>query len=411
MNKLFLILTLTFLTSTLPAQENLLLEIIEANDPLFSAWKNAPEKHQAQIIYTQIDRDENNHPTFTSHSYGLDANRYFYPASTVKLPTALIALEKLNELNIIGLDKHAIMRHNASRPPQTAATADSSAANGHPSLAHYIKKIFLVSDNDAYNRLYEFAGQEYLNRRLRQKGVHQSRIIHRLSVSGFDVEGNRRTNPVRFLSKDGQLLYHQGEVYSQCRDSLHLTQEIRGKARIDNEGNIVKEPFDFRQKNFISLTNLHDLLKVVLFPETVPEHQRFRLSKDDYRFLYKYMSMLPGASDGPRYGEPDNFVKFWIYGDRDSSVVIPPHIRIFNKVGWAYGFLTDVAYIVDLKNGVEFMLAGVIHVNANETYNDGVYEYEAIGLPFFGQLGRKIYEYELGRLRKNRPDFGWLNGR
>ena len=51
---------------------------------------------------------------------------------------------------------------------------------------------------------------------------------------------------------------------------------------------------------------------------------------------------------------------------------------IFNKVGWAYGFLSDVSYVVDFENKVEFLVAAVIHVNENQTYNDGVYEYEKI---------------------------------
>ena len=401
---LFTILFQTFLS----AQENVLLKILQENKADFSVWMDAPEKHQVQIIYTQIDRDEKNHPTFISYTYGLDTNRYFYPASTVKMPTAFIALEKLNELRIVGLDKDDQMRHEARTEPQTLAFEDHTAQDSLPSLAHYIKKIFLVSDNDANNRLYEFVGQEYLNKKLREKDFHQTRIIHRLSVSGFDVEDNRFTNPVSFLSKDGLLLYHQEEVYSQCQYQLNLTEELRGKAHMTNDGEIINEPFDFQHKNFISLLDLHDMLKAVMFPEAVPPHQRFNLSKADYSFLYQQMSMLPKASDFPKYDKPDNYVKFWMYGDQDSTATIPSNIRIFNKVGWAYGFLTDVSYIVDLENGVEFMLSAVIQVNENETYNDGVYEYETIGLPFFGELGRKVYERELNRQRKYLPDFKWL---
>ena len=51
-----------------------------------------PERCRVQIIYTQIDRDENNTPSFTSYTYRLNENEYFYPASTVKLPAAALAL-------------------------------------------------------------------------------------------------------------------------------------------------------------------------------------------------------------------------------------------------------------------------------------------------------------------------------
>jgi hypothetical protein len=62
---------------------------------------------------------------------------------------------------------------------------------------------------------------------------------------------------------------------------------------------------------------------------------------------------------------------------------IPKNIRIFNKVGDAYGYLIDNAYIVDFENKVEFMLAAVINVNTDGVYNDGVYAYDSLGFPFF----------------------------
>jgi hypothetical protein len=35
---------------------------------------------------------------------------------------------------------------------------------------------------------------------------------------------------------------------------------------------------------------------------------------------------------------------------------MPEQVRVFNKVGWAYGFLTDISYVADFKNDIEFML-------------------------------------------------------
>lgn len=117
------------------------------------------------------------------------------------------------------------------------------------------------------------------------------------------------------------------------------------------------------------------------------------------------MSELPRESDYPKYPEkdyPDGYVKFLLFGN--SKERIPDHIRIFNKVGNAYGYLTDAAYIVDFKNGVEFLLAATIHINENQIFNDGVYEYNSIGYPFLANLGRTIYEHELKRKKKHAPD-------
>ncbi len=397
-------LFLLLLPMSLFAQSNVLQKMLEKHPEHFQSIIENQEKYQAQIIYTQIDRDEKNQPNFTTYEVGVDESRYYYPASTVKMPTAFLALEKLNELQIVGLDKHTPMRNGAGKSPQTTADTDLTAENLLPSIAHYIKKIFIVSDNDAYNRLYEFLGQADLNAALQAKGFERSRIIHRLSVSGYDVEGNRYTNPVSFY-EDNALLYHQGEVYSADDRQWNLKDAVRGKARMTNEGENIKEPFDFRAKNFIALSDLHDILKSVLFPESVSPKERFNLSASDYAFLYKAMSTLPKESTYPNYsGKEDSYVKFYIYGDTKDT--IPDHIRIFNKVGWAYGFLTDVSYIIDTKNNIEFMVAASIHVNENETYNDGEYEYETIGLPFFGNLGRMLYAHELQRKRKHKPDFG-----
>lgn len=65
-----------------------------------------------------------------------------------------------------------------------------------------------------------------------------------------------------------------------------------------------------------------------------------------------------------------------------------------NKVGWTCGYLTDAAYLTDAESGAEFLLVGTIHANKNRIFNDGVYEYETIGLPFFGELGRAVLDYE-----------------
>jgi beta-lactamase class A len=62
-----------------------------------------------QVIYTQVNRDNNNQPSFEHFYFGIDPDQYFYPASTVKLPIAVLALQKLNELNIPGLDEHATL--------------------------------------------------------------------------------------------------------------------------------------------------------------------------------------------------------------------------------------------------------------------------------------------------------------
>ena len=88
----------------------------------------------------------------------------------------------------------------------------------------------------------------------------------------------------------------------------------------------------------------------------------------------------------------------------DSNKKIPNHIRIYNKVGMAYGFLIDNAYIIDVKNNIEFFLTASVYSNDNQTLNDDTYEYDQLTLPFLSELGEKIYNYELSRMRSVDPD-------
>ena len=404
MKKITLVLGLLLflLSNRISAQTNILEKILSDNKSLFENVLTKPDSFEVQIIYTQIDRDEKNFPVLTEFRYGADPKNYFYPASTVKMPLAALALEKLNNLGISGLDKYTPLKVDSVRTAQSGVTSDTSSATGLPSIANYIKKIFLVSDNDAYCRLYEFLGQKEINDNLHKKGFKEVKIVHRFA-GGFSTEENRYTNPVVFYKND-KIIYSQPEQYNEENYSFKLNNLSKGVGYLDSRDSLVNEPFDFSAKNYISLETLTHILKTILFPETSPAGMRFNLTDDDYKFLYKYMSMFPLESIHPGYDSThyDSYGKFLLFGD--SHKPINKNIRIFNKVGLAYGYLTDVAYIADFENKTEFMLSAVIHVNKNGIYNDGVYEYDRIGIPFLANLGRVIYNYELKREKKNIPD-------
>jgi beta-lactamase class A len=350
-----------------------------------------------QIIYTQIDRGRNGNAKFTDHYFNYNPDRYFYPASTVKLPIAILALQKLHELNIPGLDKNTTMITETDYNGQTPVYNDPTTADGRPTIAHYIKKILLVSDNDAFNRLYEFLGQEYINETLHKMGYEDVQILHRLQIS-LTEDQNRHTNPVRFYDSNSKIIYEKPAEISNMVYAKRNTKMGKGFYSGDK---LIDEPFDFSKKNRLSLKDLHNILRSIIFPKMVSAKQRFNLTKDDYDFLHKYMSMMPQESKFPSYDSVnywDTYVKFLFYGAEKGKT--NPDIRIFNKPGDAYGFMIDVAYIVDYKNNVEFMISAVIHCNSDGIFNDDKYDYDSVGRPFMKNLGRVIYEYELKRERK-----------
>ena len=218
----------------------------------FKAILDHPGQKEIQILYTQIDRDKNNLPHFKQFSYRLNPQWYFYPASTVKLPAAIFALEKINKLNIKGLTKESAMLTDRSFAGQTKVTTDSSSQNQLPSIANYIKKILLVSDNDAFNRVYEFIGREELNKKLKQNGLNHSRIINRLAI-GDSGEPARNTNPINFKNADGKEIYLKEAQYDGENYPLKLKNLIRGKGYLNAKDELINKPFDFSDKNVFTL--------------------------------------------------------------------------------------------------------------------------------------------------------------
>lgn len=357
-----------------------------------------PDSFRYQVIYTRIDRDRKNRPVFTNFHYRVNPLEYFNPASTVKMPLAFLALEKLDSL---GIDPNTPMLTDSAYSGQTSVSKDTSSAEGLPSVAQYIRKIFLVSDNDAYSRLYEFLGQQPINERLTQLGYPDIRITRRFVPMNEDE--NRHTNPIRFV-QDGRTIYSQPPAVSHFTfDFSHPA--LIGNAYLDRHDSLIHQPMNFTTHNNFPLEDAQHLLQSALFPASVPAAQRLRLKADDYRFLYQYMSEYPHESAHPKYDTAeyfDSYTKFFLF--KAGRQTIPSYIRIFNKPGWAYGFLTDIAYIVDFKNKVEFMLTATIYVNSDGVLNDDKYDFDTIGYPFFKEVGEIIYRYELGRKRSHVPD-------
>jgi hypothetical protein len=202
------------------------------------------------------------------------------------------------------------------------------------------------------------------------------------------------TNPINFYDDEGNIVYTQPARVESSNVNLNLTETLKGNGYYSS-GELVKEPKDFSQNNFFSLRDQHNLMIRVMKPALFSKEERFNLTENDYTFLKEFMCKLPQQTECPKYESTeyyDGYVKFFMYGDTKEQ--IPDNIKIFSKSGLAYGYLTDNAYIVDEKNGVEFFLSATIHVNENGIYNDDNYEYDKIGLPFLAALGKVIYEYE-----------------
>jgi hypothetical protein len=387
----FLIIALSFSMLSCAQPTPLEQALIDAEFEVKKVLDLADE-HEVQIRYTQIRRGENNLPEFSSYSLFEDSETYFYPASTAKLPVAALALQRIRELQAEGvaIDRNSPF-HIRDRDNHPIALEDSTALSGTLSIAHLIKKIFLVSDNDAYNYLFDFLGTDYINSQLRDKGLKETSVHHKF-LFGAD---NNTTWEYYFLGEQDTLYKQQSIHAKELISNGDLKKMIKGVGYLDGN-ELVNKPFDFSKKNRISIHDLEGILKRIVFPEIFEADERFGLLEEDYEFLQYWMSRNTLESNDPDYSSDpdlyDSYVKFFIYGDQKGTMT--DKVRIFNKVGDAYGTLTETAYIQDRASAIEFLLTATVHVNENQIFNDNIYEYDSIGFPFMAGLGRAILNYE-----------------
>ena len=384
-------------------------------NPLDSLLQNTPallpvvrqaDKYELQVIYTRIDRDAQNQPHFTQYDYRLDERSYFNPASLVKLPVAILSLQKLNQLRAQApmLTRNSIMATGAAGRCQTAvpfaAPADSDRV---ASVGNYIRRMLLVSDNQAYNRLYEFLGQQYLHQQLTALGYPQVRITRRFAPC--DTAANRCTNPISFHASTGELIYRQPAVCNPVPLPNPLGRVQKGRGYYAG-GRLVERPYDFTTANYLPLQVVTDLLRTVLFPASVPADKRPDLTESDQTFLRYYLSATPQGSGFHPYASSGYFpaYKKYLYYGRQRQAQPQQGLRIYNIVGMSHGYLADCAYLSDEQSGAEFMLSVVLYVNADGILNDGQYEYGSIGLPFLAQLGQSFLRMEQQRPRPFRAD-------
>jgi len=351
-----------------------LMAILGSEDPAISRVMQNPGEYEIQIRYTRITRTADS-VHFTDYEYGVDKDRYFYPASTVKFPIAVAALEKLNTLDSLDRDYRYYIEGD-------------SVEN---TFAEDIEKIFAVSDNHASNRLIEFLGQDAINARISTKKAGPIRISHRLGYHREELT----TQPLVIYLNDS-LTTLSNPIVNSPPHPLDLVGITKGTGFLEGDS-LISEPFDFSLKNYLPVQTMHGLLQRVVFPESFPADSQLEISEEQREFLMNTMKTLPRLSGYPQDMYPDGYCKFFIYGD--SEATIRDSIEIYNKVGFAYGTLTDCAYIRDTERGIEFMLTATILVNGDGIFNNDQYEYDETGIPFLASLGRAVYAYEVQQMK------------
>ena len=160
-------------------------------DPIKSAFKKDEflkkiekdkDKYELQIAFTEISRNKDGEPIFKDFEFQVDENNYFYPASSIKLPIVILALDKINELRSEGINVSLKSKIMLSPLDQEMSLTQKDSITSFQNL---IADIFLVSDNSASNVLIDFIGYNYFNTKMNQAGFNKTYLNHKFSPDPY----------------------------------------------------------------------------------------------------------------------------------------------------------------------------------------------------------------------------------
>lgn len=378
--------------------DGLIQSFFDAHPQKFHPAVEHPEAHRIQILLTEVIRDRRGHRGYRTvrHGYRVDAE-YFYPASAIKTLAAISALQTLRGMNRrrkklppVTLDTPLAIHRLFSDQPQVQAEDETHLANGRITLGHEIKKMSIVSDNGAFDRLYAFAGQDAINALASRSGLSHTRIFHRLSRRRTPEE-NRWAEAIElFPGEPPEVLPVPIRVNPTLLDPLpaDLPGVEVGQAYVEGDTR-VEGPMSFRWKNRMSLVDLQNMLIKIMRPEIPLPGKRFSLTRSHRAFLRETMRMRPGESTDPLLPE-ERYDPLRFKPVLGGLVRVRPldDWQVWNKAGKAYGFRIENAYIEHPKKGRRhaLFLTVAIYTNANATLNDNEYEYDTVADPFIHDL-------------------------
>jgi len=348
--------------------------------------------HRLQVLVAEPVVHPDGSITLRRSSFG-DPRSYFYPASTVKQCAAIAALLELNARNLREGSAWGLGTALAVQPRFAKdVLVDKDPTNvdtGLLTVGHCIRRIFLVSDNACFNHLYELVGHRRVNEVMWEAGFDSVRIHHRLSESRPAAE-QLQTRAVVLRQGDVELRVEHPDSTLVLRND-GWTDMAMGTARMEG-GKRVEGPLRFDTKNAVLLQDLQDMLIEVVRPEIDTGKRGFPgLSVEQRRFLMQAMSEYPRESRNPVYDPKkytDDYVKFVLPGL--AKVVPVEHLRVYSKVGCAYGSSIENTWIEDTRTGRGFALAAALYTNPDGVMNDDSYAYETVAWPFLANLSELV---------------------
>ena len=380
MRKVYVVLISILLLTGCSLRSDPIRSAFKGDDFLRSIVKNK-DNYEIQILYTEVSKNSAGQAEFSDFQFQLNDENYFYPASTIKLPITVLALSKINELRAEGsnISPKSKIKLSLINNKNEIILKDSIT-----SFQNLIADVFLVSDNSASNVLIDFIGFNYFNSSMSNLGFENTYLNHKFNPDPF-VDSSWRISTL-----DNEII-SSNENQMTVLASNNISNLKKGEKRFIN-GEIINESLDFSSKNRSSLTDMHNIMKNLIYPEI--SIFKFNLNVEDYDFLRYWMSRFTYEDLGNKYIGDSKFFnsynKFFIHGT--DTILNNTDTRVYNKIGQAYGTSTDSAYIKNYKEDLEFFLTATIYTNKNKIINDNIYEYGDTAIPFLSKLSKALYK-------------------
>ena len=336
-----------------------------------------PEDHRLQIVVGEI-RNEGDDRCLQWHSYRHDAE-YIYPASTIKPIAAVAGLQALRARQA---EDPALTQLTLDTPIRLELLNPQDAPAAKPrrtTVREELEASLIISDNDAFNFLYDLAGTELLHRLSWDAGLSSIHLHHRLARLALPP-GSKSWRP-RFVAEldDGREVL----LFSPDRPGLEIPSNTLPKTEIGKAyrlgGKTFDEPMDFSRKNQASLFDLARLMTWIAAPSLVPELHDGSLASEDHALLSDIMGRI--APDWAIY-QPVRAGVMEVVPGRD--------LHLISKGGQAYGFRLEVAWVEQKSTGRAFVVAASVYANPNEVLSDGRYAYDTLANPFLTALADEL---------------------
>lgn len=350
--------------------------LIEAAGPVARRVLAAPEAFQLQVLLTHCERAGQGWRALSTQDFALRPRRWFAAASWVKLPLAALLVEELERRGLDWIDAGLRLEID----PERACAPLPAAQPGGWRLEALLQAMLVVSDNLAYNALYELLGSDAIHARLRALGFAHIRMATRLGCPQSRSPGKLGA---RLRDASGAVVWDSPAQPAETFQRFPFGTAHAGRAWAEN-GALTHAAHDFSDSNFLPLADVHRLV-LELGGGIEP---RFALSLRARRWFADTLALTParaGLLSADQRAWSDDHSKWLI--PLDSSGHARPGLSIASKNAQSFGYIGDSAFVTDAGRQRAFALTAVLFVDRDGVLNDGVYDYAGTGRPFLLELG------------------------